>query len=86
MTPWQAVHERLMQTLPVRTHRRPADPVPRHEGEQPVRNKIACRFRRASIRAWLTQGVDKGVMAERLGITVRAVENHLHAIAEETSG
>jgi hypothetical protein len=81
---WRQAHERLLQILPVREHRRVEEAEPRTDFNG-HRTKVARDHRRRVIRQWLSEGATKEAMAARLQVTVRAVEYHLAAIAEESS-
>lgn len=86
--PWQRAHARLMEALPVRTHRRRADEPPpenvppRHAGHH-TRSSAAAAQRRLQIRALHARGLSVKQISLHMQLSDRCVENHLKAIAEE---
>lgn len=71
-------HERLMATLPVRTHRQEDRPPP--ELKKPRKERS---WRRNEIRRMLAAGMDIPAMMKRLKVSRPAIRYHLDAIKEE---
>lgn len=75
---WMLAHERLMATLPVRTHLQESRPPP--EFKKPRKERS---WRRDEIRRMLAAGLDIPAMMKRLKVSRPAIRYHLDAIKEE---
>ena len=92
MSAWQAVHFRLMQTLPVRTHER-REPVQTSERIPPPprmpgrRGGELATQRRNRIRVWMQADPEERAserdFADELGISRTMVQKHMRAIKAE---
>lgn len=80
-TPALAAHYRLMQQLPVRTHKRPEQP---DESDKLNPAAATTLYRRKLIEGWLAmpEGPTQYEMGQRLGITRRSVQYHVQAIRD----